>query len=207
VIRRRRSRRAGAPDAGFTLVEVLVASSVAAVVLMAVYAVMSQSLLIWDHAAAAVDTVRSLRCAYEHLADDLSSAVVVSGEALGAFTLEDHGDRDRLSFLASGIRPRQGEGNAAVLVRVSYGIASGGHGLRLVREAETLAGSRSIGLPVGRRCVAQDVSVFDVKALGSDGWEDAWDVSDELPPALRIRIQCADENRVVTVLLSGGVDL
>ena len=195
---RRQVMHAG--DGAFTLVEVLVACTVAAVILMAVYGVMSQTLLVWDRAATSADVTRSLRSAYTHLCSDLSLAVVYGGDPVGTFVLEDHENRDVLSFLASDIWPRAGEGDAPVVARLSYEVSSG----RLVREGEVLSGSQPIGLALGACCVAQDLAVFDVQALGDDGWQASWSSSEKMPSALRITLQCADESQVTTVLLTGG---
>ena len=184
---------------GFTLIEVLMASAAAALILVAVYGVFGKAMKLRDDATERTRMGRLRIRAAAVIRNDLRNALISGGEL--ATTL--HGDREstdsrfpgNLEFTTTTGRNLFGDGPAGDLQTVQYWVANdpvaGGVDAGILSRAvhrNLLA--EVIDVPPAEPLLA-GVTALEVAFYNGQSWEESWEVTDTektLPQAIRVRI-------------------
>ncbi len=184
--------------AGFTLLELLLALSIAAVVAAGVYGVVRGGV---DAQRAGEDATRTLqiaRVALCRIASSLRCAFVSQGKLRGAFVGEDESDGDSdldsLSFVADNHEPREDENGECDLVKLEYYIdtdeSTDERGL--VESASSVVVSDEDAEPDVIE-IAPEIRSLNFRYYDGEEWQDEWDstTSVVLPRGVEIVIAVA----------------
>ncbi len=190
------ARGAAWPRAGgFTLLEVLLAVSILAIVATLLYASFHRSFETTERVAADAVPYDQARAVFEIVGRELSSAVWSASDARTAFsgTEKNDGSRrmDELSFTTDGhVRVVPGAAETA-RSRVSYFLdASAGKGTyRLIHQEETNLLSRTRE-SVQALAMAEDVSSFGLDYYDGATWRRSWESAKDrrIPAAVRVTV-------------------
>lgn len=177
---------------GFTLLEMLLAVTLLAVVMAAGYAMLSTGLSARRSIDRADAAGRSLALAVELLARDLASTLPPDGLLAGSFIGLDEPDGDELTLHASlaptGTADDEPHGDVA---RVAFRLETDETGsATLVRQVvRNLLATRAVDGDVQPIC--RGVADFQLAYHDGSQWQDQWDSTlqaNALPQAVRIRL-------------------
>jgi len=186
--------------AGMTLVEILVAISVSALVLLAaasVYRVITGSIRHQQRNRQLV-----VYSALEQFRQDLSQSAPLPSTNLPAFMLESRSVGTNVPALSSlavsigSLSPREVDFSGMEFSRIRYYLIlqeSGGTG-RLIRETMSLWGSNALA-PAVSNAILEHVTVFEMSVLSGSEWTNNWVSSGRtlLPRAARLRLDWMTE--------------
>jgi general secretion pathway protein J len=195
---------------GFTLIEVVVAIAILAVVMTIVYGAFSRSADVTRETAEVTDRVRQVQVITERLVDELSSAYWFaeplaqgspSSEARGRFlgvkdtASTDEKRMDRLEWTTFAHRRYVGDRPESDVAEVTYrvepapGETGGG---RLVRDEQVNLLAEG-GWAVNTDELADGVSEFRLRYLARGEWVDEWDAAQRkgLPDAVEVTVALA----------------
>jgi len=185
---------------GFTLLELLVAIALMALVALSLYASMYIGVRTKRTCCEAVAPYRSLHGAFEFIRKDLTCALKPQGVLAAQFTGTDQAgtegqDADALLFYCSTYVPVE-EKVACDVVKTEYVLAEryGWDDLALVRRRTTNLLSSSTVEP-DEEVICRAVRGFDIKYYDGYDWTDYWDSSaqdNSLPLAVEVTITLAD---------------
>ncbi|HZR83059.1 MAG TPA: type II secretion system protein GspJ [Candidatus Binatia bacterium] len=195
------ARRTAHGSAGFTLLEVLVALAIAAIVVLAEVAPFQRAIASRDRAEAALDRTSAARITLQRIAEEVQGAVPVPGRRFAvADTTFDLPSSDLT--LATTASHRLSSGPRDPIEMVRYHLeppARGETGGRLVKEQ--LPSVASAGVEPLRAVVLEGVAGFRARVLPRAGqpWADTWQGGDggkpeDLPRAVELEIALADPN-------------
>lgn len=182
-------------DSGLTLIEVLVALSIAAIIAIAQAAPFRRAIAARDRAEEALEHTTSARIALDRIAEELTGATASKGRR---FTVADRTlDRpsSELSFATTAAH-RIGSGPRDPVEIVRYRLvpdAAGGRNGRLVKQQ--VASVAPEGAPPAEAVVLDHVASFQARVLPSQSpdWSPTWAGGDagkteDLPRAVEIEI-------------------
>ena len=158
---------------GFTLVEMLVAMAVFAIVMASVYTVIGVGLKARENHN--VEMQQNARAALDDLSARLRMAFTVKGAQMYTFD----GGPSNLSFY---IFPPGANSPA----RVEYGIGDGSKCAGLCRRIFTAPFDPDAPRPQ-EEPVAQEIKSIEFSYSNNSGWADSWTSSDKLPDFVRIK--------------------
>jgi len=182
---------------GFTLLEVLVATSMIAVLAGSFYATLHTAFKARASAARAVAPVRQTELAMELLRDDLQSAMVPRGLLAGEFTGDDLVDSrgrpsdDVLVHRVRNAAEQDSMGGDIRRVELTCEV-SDDTGLKSLVRYVTSNLLASAGQEPRREVICRDIEAFDVRYFDGVEWQDSWDSvaqGDVLPLAVEVTIQ------------------
>ena len=199
-------RRAG--TCAFTLLEMLVATALIAILACSLYASLGIAFRARRSALAAIEPVRKADLAVDLLAEDLRCAVVPKGVLAGPFVGEDGQDTagrdaDSLVFYSTTDSPEPAVG-VGDIKRVELGCepAADGRTQVLVRLVTTNLLAPKTPEPL-REVLCRGVFAFNLRYFNGSEWLDSWDSTVEdntLPYAIEVVLQL-EEGRAE---LNGG---
>lgn len=177
-------------QAGFTLIEALVATALMAFILGAIAAVTSAWIPNWKSGVSRAQRTQLLSVGLERLAADLSAAQFVS--PTGSATPYFEGSELAVTFVRTAIGPNTQPGLEIVRLYET----SGRGGTNLVRATAPftpgVGGAGSLGAPFFSNAVVLIRAPYRVSFsyAGPDRqWLDTWSGRTELPRAIRIRLR------------------
>lgn len=185
-------------DAGFTLLELLVALAIVAILALAQAAPFQTTISSRERAEAAMERSNAARLTLQRLAEELTGAVAVAG-ARQRFSLLDRTlDRpaSEISFTTSAAR-RVSAGPQDPLEIVRYHLEPGPPdakgGLLVKEQLPSVAGD---GTPFTTNVILEDVAAFTVRVLPDHGdllptWQGG-DGNIQLPRAVELQLALAD---------------
>jgi type II secretion system protein J len=186
---------------GFTLLEVLVATALIAVISVTLYASLSTAFKARRSALAATSDVRRTDLAMELLSADVRSAVVPNGTLAGTFVGEDYrdssgGDSDLLTFCCTTPSPEPGVGIGDIR-KVQFGCEPSADGRSQILYRLTTTNLLSPkDVEPQREVLCRGVAAFNLRYY--DGtWQDYWDsteLSNVLPYVIEVTIELVDPN-------------
>jgi general secretion pathway protein J len=198
---RRNEQKLSAHAAGFTLIEVLIASTISAVLIVAMYAVFQGSLSLRESTYERVESALPRSYASQALRRDFAAMTppsgILSGPLLGERNEENTRRTDSIEFYTASAAVATGEPWGDIQ-KVEYRLsdnepASAERGRDFVRVvtrnllATTIEEPPEQGLLTG-------VESLEFSYYDGDAWEDSWDSTahqDESPQAVRVRIEFA----------------
>ena len=196
--------------AGFTLIEVMVASTVLSMIALSIWAATSQTTRTRTIVEDSHDRLHQVRIAFDMISRDFSSAFLSMHRAPlepahdTIFIAEDHGGEDRVDFAAFTHQRRYFDVNESDQCEVAYFIADdpeiSGQKNLVRRESplldlEPLEGGQQLIL-------VRDVDEFDLQFFDMvmNEWQDEWDTTEAVGEAgtlpFQIRIKLTVYNRL-----------
>ncbi len=178
---------------GFTLVEVVVASVMLALVMGAVAAMVAGTLVAAARVSAVLDSDLAVAEAEDLIADDLVFMAAVPGET--SFSLGSSGGNSLLTFY-SAAGAKAAWGNVATpLHAVSYAVLSSPDGARgLFRREQPLVETAGAYYD-GDLLLVEDVRSFSVRVFDGAEWHEEWPSGDALrtlPVLVRLEVVFTD---------------
>lgn len=193
---RRRQPRA------FTLLELLVATAMTAVLAGSLYATLHAAFRAQRTAVSTVDEVRGAELAVELVRADLESAVVPRGILAGAFLAEDTANGDgqpndalMLHCTAGGAQDTEGTGDIR-MVEFACEPAEDGAGMVLLRKLTLNLLTTRVPEPA-EEVLCRRVRSFNLRYFDSVEWQDTWDAGargNVLPLAVEVTLELLPED-------------
>ncbi len=177
--------------AGFTLLEVLVASAMASVLMLGLYHCFGTLVESGDRTESRLSALTAGRVFVDRMGVELRCAIKVQSGDEAPFV----GDQNGLAFFTTASMVDPSVKAASALTHVAYkldpgqGLAEGGGTVERTRQF--FAGSKPISAIAGDR-VLSGVEEWHVEYLGqgsgSPQWMDSWDRKGAIPEAVRIEL-------------------
>lgn len=187
----------GAGARAFTLLEMLVATALVAVLAGSLYASLSIAFNARRSALAAVEPVRKARLALELVGEDIRSAVVPKGVLAGPFLGDDGQDArgrqsDMLELCSTASSPEPAEGIGDIKkIEILCEPSEDGLSQVLVRLVTTNLQAPRTPEPV-REVLCRGVHAFNLRYFTGSDWQDYWDSTSQdntLPVAVEATLQ------------------
>ncbi|MFM8411701.1 MAG: type II secretion system protein GspJ [Alphaproteobacteria bacterium] len=182
-------------ESGLTLLEVMVALSIAAIIAIAQAAPFRRAIAARDRAEEALEQTTSARIALDRIAEELTGATAVKGRRFAVADRTLDRPSSELTF-ATGAAHRLGAGPRDPVEVVRYRLvpdASGRRTGRLVKEQVASVAPESA--PPAQAVVLEGVTSFQVRVLPSQSpdWSPTWTggdtgKSEDLPRAVEVEI-------------------
>lgn len=189
--------------AAFTLLELLVASTIFAVLAGALYGIFSSALRLREGACAVIERELPATAALHLIRRDLSGMVIpagtLAGPMLGTSDQKNAASEDQLEFYTtSGTIDEHSQAPWGDIQKVNYSLASfqtsdGGRDLELVRDVTRNLLASSPPEPEQQRLLG-GVQSLKFQYLDSQTWVDSWDSTakdNHAPTAVKMRIEFA----------------
>jgi type II secretion system protein J len=199
----------GARRAGFTLIEILIAASIAAALLVAIYGLFGNAMKLRDRATERARVSRLRNRAVTVLRNDLRNALVSGGKIAATLKGSRDGQSSRfpgdLKFTTTTSRDNPADALTDDVQEVEYYVtndpdANGREGGLLVRTVDRNLLAETPDVPMQESLLA-GVSALEISFYDGSTWQDSWEVTDTaltLPQAVRVRIvQAAADNATV----------
>ncbi len=199
---------------GFTLLELLLAMTVTALVVTVVYSAWHGALVAWREGSLLTDTLQRQRVVMETLADLTESAVYFGTDAeMYAVKGEDTGtDASSVSFVTASnaaLPPR--EALLTGLRRVTIALETGPRGEKYL----AISNDPAMGLPLGEservwHVLSHDVIGFSVRFQNprDNEWHDKWSEELTLPSAMEFAVTFAPrDDRSQPVIIERAIQL
>ena len=187
---------------GFTLLELLVATGMTAVLAGSLYATLHTAFKARRGANDAVGQMRRAELAVELIRTDIESAVLPRGMLAGQFLGEDETDRTGrpmdslvLHCTAGGGAPTEGTGDVR-MVELSCEPAEDGMSMVLVRRVSRYLLATTVE-EAEPEIICRGVRALDLKYCDGTEWQDSWDSTtrdNTLPLAVEVTMELAPED-------------
>jgi type II secretion system protein J len=184
--------------AGFTLIEMLVASTIFLLLAAAIYAVFSSALKLRERAYATIERELPAAAVLGIMRRDLAGMVIpngtLAGPMLGTANRTGATSQDTLQFFTTtGRLDENSDDPWAEIQEVNYCLIRMGTGLELVREVTRNLLSPTLPEPNQQRLLA-GVQGLQFEYLNDQTWLDGWDSEangQTAPAAVKVRIDLA----------------
>jgi type II secretion system protein J len=212
------NRRIG--QGGFTLIEMLAASAMAAVLIGSLYASLNAAFKARRVALGACETLRRTHRTLDLIRSDLQSACVPNGVLAGGFVGQTGqgmlgAGSDDLSFYASAmdIEPDEGIGD---IKQIEYACVDSGGGQTILERRITTNLLATVTPEPKREVICRGVRAFKVSYFDGTAWQDSWDSANfdnTLPKVVQVTLELESASgdqplRITqTVPLPCGVDV
>ena len=180
-----RLHRGGADEAGFTLIEAIVALAIGGFVIAALASIVGQWLGSWDRGSGTLQRAELTSAGLDRIVADLASAELVPANDLGTIALFEGSERSvlfaRRPVAIGGVRGLQ-------LVRLAQ---AGDANAMLLRSQAPLAFPPAIAAPIDREPVALLRAPYRAifAYAGDDGvWKSTWTKATRLPRTVRVSV-------------------
>jgi general secretion pathway protein J len=174
---------------GFTIIEIMIAISIFALVMIAIYSTWSAVMRGSRTGMKAATEVQRMRIATRALEESIGSAVMyVDNAKYYTFATDTSGDNAYISFVARlpGSFPGSGLFGDQQMRRVCFYVQDGN---LMLRQAPLLEATKKIGKPY-EIALAPNVTVFDMEFYDGmqNKWFAEWMSTNQLPKAVRIAL-------------------
>ena len=194
------ARRPLGDASGLTLLELLVALAIAAILVLAQVAPFQRAIESRDRAEAALERTSAARVTLQRLSEEIAGAVPLAGARFSVADRTLDLPASELHFATNAAR-RLREGPQDTIEQVTYRLeppGRGDRGGRLIKEQ--LPSMAAVGTPPAQAVVLEDVAAFHVRVLpagDNQGWVETWQSDDggsrdSLPRAVEIELAIAD---------------
>lgn len=180
---------------GVTLIELIVAVSIFAVISVAVYSTFAMGLSIWRRTQKAQVMYQNIRLALDEMARDLQNAVVYF-DSSQTTAINFEGEKDRISFYSL-VDGYQTTPPYPQLRKISYTLGDSGNLQRLEQVhqgADIAPETEEIASQVAN--LSFFYSYEDNGALGYE-WRRDWEPNERIPESVRIELELNTGNKPV----------
>ncbi len=187
---------------GFTLMEVLIATAILAIVMMLVYGSFVQTRRVIGRTEAAVDGLRGIRAAFSRITNDVGMAFLNSANDATFFVGTDDYEggypADQMDFTSFSHVQRSSQARESDQMEVGYYLRKDYEGASFLMKREKnridlnpMYGGKSYEL-------CEDIMGLDFRYLDEGTWLESWDsrVSKKMPEAVEITMIIKDGNGV-----------
>lgn len=195
----KRMRETGT-DHGFTLMEVLIAIAILAIVLSTVYGSFVQTRKVIDKTEASIEELRGVRAAFTRMMQDVSMAFIVKDNDKTFFTgTDDYSDgyfSDSIDFTSYSNRIRNNDSKESDQTEVGYSLKRGNEGKAVLIKRIKKRIDDSTGYGGDSYEISEDIVGLDFRYLDDEAWVDSWDsrVNKTIPQAVEITIIVKDSS-------------
>jgi general secretion pathway protein J len=201
---------------GFTLMEVLIATAILAVVMAIVYGSFVQTRRVIGRTEVAVEGLRGIRASFNRITSDLSMAFLSKTNNntffVGTDDYEGGYPSDKIDFTSYSHRLRERSAKESDQMEVGYYLKKDfeGGSVLIKREKNRIDANAMYGGKTYE--LSEDIVGINLRYLEDGAWLESWDsrVSMSLPEAVEITVITKDTNgaersyRTVTELPLGG---
>lgn len=187
-------------DHGFTLMEVLIAIAILAIVLSTVYGSFVQTRKVIDKAEASIEELRGVRAAFTRMMQDVSMAFIVKDNDKTFFTgTDDYSEgyaTDSIDFTSYSNRIRNNDAKESDQIEVGYSLKRGNEGKAVLIKRVKKRIDDNPGYGGDSYEISEDIVGLDFRYLDDDAWVDSWDsrVNKTIPQAVEITIIVKDSS-------------
>lgn len=183
-------------EAGFSLVELLVALAIAAIIVLAEVGPFQRTIATRDHAEDALDRTEEARITLQRIAEELTGAVSLKGHPFAVADKTFDFPSSELAFVTNAARRLQ-HGNRDPFEVVRYRLdppQRGERGARLIKEQ--LPSVAAEGTPPAQIVMLPNVAAFRARVLpdATQQWTQTWTSADgddakNLPQAVEVELE------------------
>ena len=190
-------RRRGAGSAGFTLIEVLVAVSIAAIVLTAIYGVFTGVSAAKIRLEADSEAYHRARIIFDRLGREIRGAVPIGGtDGKGVFRAGRDGDGRPFLELTTTAVAQQGEAVTGIAL-IRYSLAEDRERRQgqdvLLRSERSALQSETTAANTGLMRLAPGIEQLQLRFYNGSDWRDDWDAKlDNLPRLVELSLAMVD---------------
>ena len=198
-------------QAGFTLLEMLVALSILSLMAAGIFASLGSSATHTVRVKARLESQQALRTALQHIASDIEGVYWVKGAQHLFFTGKrgdgGKGRRDELEFTAMRRRLRRRGERSGDLVSIAYSLSTATGEQKLIRTESLMRGGKE-SLAAPPATLVENVESVAFEYLDREaGKSSSWTANDEnkddvsLPAAVRVTLGIAGEKKSISMLI------
>lgn len=187
-------------DDGFTLMEVLIAVAILAIVLTTVYESFVQTRKVIGKAEASIEELRGVRAAFTRMMQDVSMAFMVKDNDNTFFTgTDDYSEgyaTDSMDFTSYSNRIRNNDSKESDQIEVGYSLKRGNEGKAVLIKRVKKRIDDNPGYGGDSFELSEDIVGLNLRYLDEDAWVDSWDsrVNKTIPKAVEITIIVKDSS-------------
>lgn len=188
-------------DHGFTLMEVLIAIAILAIVLSTVYGSFVQTRKVIGKAEASIEELRGVRAAFTRMMQDVSMAFIVKINDNTFFTgTDDYSEgyaTDSIDFTSYSNRIRNNDAKESDQIEVGYSLKRGNEGKAVLIKRVKRRIDENPGYGGDTFEISEDIVGLNFRYLDEDNaWVDSWDsrVNKNIPQAVEITIIVKDNS-------------
>ncbi|MEA1963635.1 MAG: type II secretion system protein GspJ [Candidatus Aerophobetes bacterium] len=190
---------------GFTLIEVILATSILAFLLATLYYIFWKSSSAWEKGNARIRMYQKSRACLDMMSREIKTAFISRGNPC----LKLKGDKGRLTFISTS--NKIGEKGEYDLCEIEYSLSNSNLQRRI--RASLDPDSKKKG---ATNTIASNVMNLSFSYNGNDGWQESWDSTmgtedntsnDVLPQLVRITLTTYDEREKKDLTLSTVITL
>lgn len=185
---------------GFTLMEVLIAIAILAIVLSTVYESFVQTRKAIGKTEASIEELRGVRAAFSRIMQDISMAFLVKDNDSTFFTGKDDYSEgypsDSIDFTSYGNRIRNKDAKESDQAEIGYYLKRGNEGGAVLMKRIKKRIDASPGYGGDSFEITEDIVGINFRYLDNDSWVDSWDssVNKTIPQAVEITIIVKDSS-------------
>ena len=185
---------------GFTLMEVLIAIAILAIVLSTVYESFVMTRKAIGKTEASIEELRGVRAAYSRMMQDVSMAFLVKDNDRTFFKGTDESSEgypnDSIDFTAYSNRIRNKDAKESDQAEVGYYMKRGNEGGSVLMKRIKRRIDENPGYGGDSFEITEDIVGLNFRYLDNDAWVDSWDstVNKNIPQAVEITIIVKDSS-------------
>ena len=185
---------------GFTLMEVLIAIAILAIVLSTVYESFVQTRKAIGKTEASIEELRGVRAAFSRMMQDVSMAFLVKDNDRTFFKgTDDHSEgypNDSIDFTSYSNRMRNKDAKESDQTEVGYYMKRGNEGGSVLMKRVKRRIDDNPGYGGDSFEITEDIVGLNFRYLDSGAWADSWDssVNKTIPQAVEITIILKDSS-------------
>lgn len=183
-------------EAGFTLIEMLVALALTSMIAVAGSTLLVGTLRASERLGRTTDTVNELDLSHTLMRDDFANVVTMAGR----FGRPGESSSPFLAFVRDGWNHPAADDTRASLLAVEYSFSRGTLTRRTWLRPDPVSGT-----PYVDRELAHDVSRMSARYFDGREWLPEWEAgADELPRAIELQLEYSDKDALTERFLMGG---
>ncbi len=176
--------------AGFTLIEVMLASLIMSLVMASVYVSFGGCLRAWKEGNSRAERHQMVQIALEEISRQLRAAYIASDNP----GIEFVGDQETMDFVYAAARSEETEQRGSGLCSVNYWLTSeeASQLSKLMRKERMIPYAAELP-SVSSEEVIDSVFNLSFGYYSQDGWQESWNSKRDLPQTVQINLVLGDE--------------
>ena len=176
--------------AGFTLIELMLASLIMSLVMASVYVSFGGCLRAWKEGNSRAERHQVVQITLEEISRQLRAAYIAPNNPV----IEFAGDLERMNFVYAAARLEEAEQRGYGLYSVNYWLTSeeGSEPSKLMRKERMIPYASELP-SVSSEEVIDSVFNLSFGYYSRDGWQESWNSNRDLPQTVQINLVLQDE--------------